>query len=521
MTETTTQPDFTLEHVNPAQLNIGDNVRAGARLSKEFLASVKEHGVLNPITAVRMDDGTITVRDGQRRTEAARQVGLASIPAVIHTAAGDDKTVRTQRVVQQIVLNDQRSALTDAERARGINQLLLDGVSPTKVAKNLSTTRTTVDAVRAAVTSAPAMSALDTGQLSLTEAVVFVEFDEDPDAQAELLEVAGTGQFQHRAEQLRADRAERQQRAEAAEQWAAKGYRVLEDRPDWHDPEVLRLSCLRTDDDERVPVEFAEQSDPQHWAVHLRREDIYADHQSGQEVPRKEIDWDTADDPTLAADEGYRHFSTVVEATTWRPEYYCIDPGGAGLTAPYAPGARTGAGRDDDAELDEASQERERLEQAEREREERRRVLGLNKLGAAAATIRQAWVRELLTRKTAPKGTALFVAQAVSKRPGLIDEYHGKIAAADLLGCSAAETPAVLVEALPESGDGRAVVVLLGLVLGAMEARTPKDAWRQPSEVSRAYLDFLTGNGYTLAAIEEVIVGTRTADALYVTLAQE
>jgi ParB family chromosome partitioning protein len=521
MTETTTQPDFTLEHVNPAQLSIGDNVRDGARLSKEFLASVKEHGVLNPITAVRMDDGTITVRDGQRRTEAARQVGLDSIPAVIHAAAGDDKTQRTQRVVQQIVLNDQRSALTDAERARGINQLLLDGVSPTKVAKNLSTTRTTVDAARTAGTSAPAMSALDAGQLSLAEAVVFVEFDEDPEDQAELLEVAGTGQFQHRAEQLRADRAERQQRAEAAEQWAAKGYRVLEDRPDWHDPEILRLSCLRTEDDERVGVEFVEQADPQHWAVYLRREDIYADRQSGDEVLRKEIDWDTADDPTLAAEEGYRHFSTVVEATTWRPEYYCIDPGGAGLTAPYAPGARTDPGRDDDVELDEASLERERLEQAEREREERRRVVGLNKLGAAAATVRQTWVRELLTRKTAPKGTALFVAQALSKRPGLIDEYHGKIAAADLLGCSTAETPAVLVEALPESGDGRAVVVLLGLVLGAMEARTPKDAWRHPSEVSRSYLDFLTTNDYTLAAIEEVIVGTRTADALYETLAQE
>lgn len=521
MTETTTQPDFTLEHMDPAQLSIGDNVRDGARLSKEFLASIKEHGVLNPITAVRLDDGTITVRDGQRRTEAARQVGLNSIPAVIHAATGDDKTLRTQRVVQQIVLNDQRSALTDAERARGINQLLLDGVSPTKVAKNLSTNRTTVDAARTAVTSAPAMSAMDAGQLSLTEAVVFVEFDEDPDAQAELLEVGGTGQFQHRAEQLRADRAERLQRAEAAEQWAAKGYRVLADRPDWHDPEILRLSCLRTEDDERVEIEFVEQSDPQHWAVYLRREDIYVDRETGNEVLRREIDWDTADDPTLAAEEGYRHFSTVVESTTWRPDYYCIDPAAAGLTAPYAPGARSATGHNDDAELDEASLERQRLEQAERERDERRRVLGLNKLGAAAATVRQTWVRELLTRKTAPKGAALFVAQALSKRPGLIDEYHGKIVAADLLGCSTAESPAVLVEALPESGDGRAVVVLLGLVLGAMEARTPKDAWRQPSEVSRAYLDFLTTNTYTLAEIEEVIVGTRTADALYDTLAKD
>ena len=31
--------------------------------------------------------------------------------------------------------NDQRSALTDAQRARGINQMLLAAVSPAKVAK--------------------------------------------------------------------------------------------------------------------------------------------------------------------------------------------------------------------------------------------------------------------------------------------------------------------------------------------------------------------------------------------------
>jgi hypothetical protein len=33
------------------------------------------------------------------------------------------------------VTNDQRTALTDAQRAKGISQMLLAGVSPTKVAK--------------------------------------------------------------------------------------------------------------------------------------------------------------------------------------------------------------------------------------------------------------------------------------------------------------------------------------------------------------------------------------------------
>jgi ParB family chromosome partitioning protein len=396
-----------------------------------------------------------------------------------------------------------------AKRARGINQLLLDGVSATKIAKNLSTPRTTVDAAKAAAKSTPALSALDAGQLSLAEAVVFAEFDDDPTAQAQLLDMAGSGQFEHRAERLRRDRIERQERAQAGETWAAKGYRVLADRPAWNDGTLLITYYLRTNDGEKVTDEFVEQSDPKHWAVYLTREEIYVDRETGQEVDEREIDWETADDPTLTAAEGYRHFSTVDEGEKWGPEYFCTDLAGAGLRSTSAAAGRGYSADDDDEQDNEA--------RAEREREERRRVLALNKLGAAAVTVRQAWVRELLSRKSAPKGTAVFVAQSITKHHGLIDDYRGKMTAAELLGCSQAQTPANLTEALSttDSGDARALVIVLGLVLGAMEVRTTKDCWRTPSEVSRAYLRFLSENGYTLAEVEQVVVGHSTADALY------
>jgi ParB family transcriptional regulator, chromosome partitioning protein len=57
--------------------------------------------------------------------------------------------------------------LTDAQRAKGINQMLLAGVSATKVAKRLAVRRDTIDAADAAATSPVAMAA---GQLSLEEA---------------------------------------------------------------------------------------------------------------------------------------------------------------------------------------------------------------------------------------------------------------------------------------------------------------------------------------------------------------
>lgn len=59
MTDTTTtdsaapvidQPIGTLEHLDPLLLDVGDNVRDDAALSKAFIANIAENGVLVPIT---------------------------------------------------------------------------------------------------------------------------------------------------------------------------------------------------------------------------------------------------------------------------------------------------------------------------------------------------------------------------------------------------------------------------------------------------------------------------------------
>lgn len=63
-------------------------------------------------------------------------------------------------------------------------------------------------------------------------------------------------------------------------------------------------------------------------------------------------------------------------------------------------------------------------------------------------------------------------------------------------------------------------MITLALVLGALEARTPKDAWRHSGSwgqhvKSADYLKFLAAAGYSLAAVEEVIIGKADADAVY------
>ena len=63
-------------------------------------------------------------------------------------------------------------------------------------------------------------------------------------------------------------------------------------------------------------------------------------------------------------------------------------------------------------------------------------------------------------------------------------------------------------------------MITLALVIGALEARTPKDAWRQTTNGWGHYvgsgdlLRWLSDNGYPLAPVEEV-TDKLTADAVY------
>ncbi|NKS88463.1 ParB N-terminal domain-containing protein [Rhodococcus hoagii] len=67
--------------VDPTTLLVDTNIRADLRLTKGFLQSIAEHGVMTPPTAVRTADGQLRVRTGHRRTAAAVHNGLAAIPS--------------------------------------------------------------------------------------------------------------------------------------------------------------------------------------------------------------------------------------------------------------------------------------------------------------------------------------------------------------------------------------------------------------------------------------------------------
>ena len=122
-----------------------------------------------------------------------REVGLATVPVyVVPASAGDEAAEAVERIVHQIVTNDQKADLTDAQRARGIQQMIDVGLSVSKVAKKLSVSRDTVKAATAAAGSTAAMDALNSEQLSLVEAAALTEFeDAGPGELQKLLDAAG------------------------------------------------------------------------------------------------------------------------------------------------------------------------------------------------------------------------------------------------------------------------------------------------------------------------------------------
>lgn len=83
-------------------------------------ASIREHGVVQPITVRPPVDGRYTLVFGARRVRASRLAGKADIPAVIRAPSPAD-------FAAQIIENQQRANLSNSDLAAAIARLADDG----------------------------------------------------------------------------------------------------------------------------------------------------------------------------------------------------------------------------------------------------------------------------------------------------------------------------------------------------------------------------------------------------------
>lgn len=133
-----------------------DNPRDHLRNLEETVANVREVGILLPIVVATVDaylanrqsraaelqpGAKYLVVDGHRRLEAARRVGLATIPVRV-----DDARVASDEALLEaaFVANYHRDDMTDLEEANALQQLVNFYGSQTKAAKRLGVPQATL-----------------------------------------------------------------------------------------------------------------------------------------------------------------------------------------------------------------------------------------------------------------------------------------------------------------------------------------------------------------------------------------
>lgn len=106
---------------------------------QELSDSIKEIGIIQPITLRKMDDGTYQIIAGERRFRASQLAGLTTIPAYIRTA--DDENVMEMALVENI----QREDLNAMEIALAYQHLLEEyELTQERLSERVGKKRTTI-----------------------------------------------------------------------------------------------------------------------------------------------------------------------------------------------------------------------------------------------------------------------------------------------------------------------------------------------------------------------------------------
>lgn len=101
--------------------------------------SIRQHGILQPLTVRRLASGYYQIIAGERRWRAARQAGLEEVPAIIIEA--DDRKVMELGLIENL----QREDLNPMEEAAGYRALIQDyGLTQEEAAQRVSKSRPAV-----------------------------------------------------------------------------------------------------------------------------------------------------------------------------------------------------------------------------------------------------------------------------------------------------------------------------------------------------------------------------------------
>lgn len=106
---------------------------------EELAASIRQLGVISPVTLRKNQDGTYLIIAGERRYRAAKSLGMKSIPAYVRTAADE------QVVEMALIENIQREDLNAIEIALSFYRLLEEyKLTQERLSERVGKKRTTI-----------------------------------------------------------------------------------------------------------------------------------------------------------------------------------------------------------------------------------------------------------------------------------------------------------------------------------------------------------------------------------------
>ena len=138
--------------------------------------SIRQHGVIQPLTVRLLDSGYYQIIAGERRWRAARLAGLREVPVVVIEA--DDKKAMELALIENL----QRADLTPIEEARGYQQLIGEyGLTQEQVADRVSKSRPAVaNAMRLLSLPDELLALVEEGKLTAGHARAIFSLKEKP-----------------------------------------------------------------------------------------------------------------------------------------------------------------------------------------------------------------------------------------------------------------------------------------------------------------------------------------------------
>ena len=162
--------------------------------------SIRQYGLIQPITVRKLDSGYYQIIAGERRWRASRLAGLTEVP--VRVIEADDR--RTAELA--LVENLQREDLNPIEEAKGYKLLIEEyGLTQEDAARSVGRSRPAVtNAMRLLMLTPPVMEMVEKGKLSAGHARAILAVSEPSKQLAAANEILRKNYSVRKAEQLAA-----------------------------------------------------------------------------------------------------------------------------------------------------------------------------------------------------------------------------------------------------------------------------------------------------------------------------